>query len=215
MPKIKIRNMPHIKATLKSDCKIIHEDYNTLIVYNKCANAHLAEGYANTIINKIKNLKMECLETTNKEVFDYFYKAGNFKYHQICVQCHHKTSTGISRLYLPSSQEMQWIAKVQGMSVDEIAQISADNRIFVYKEKGKAVSCIGIHIDGSVGFLYTRPKYRQRGYAVKAQNELFKMKKEPIFSQILEDNSASIALHKKNGWKFNRYKIYWLFNKGF
>ena len=61
----------------------------------------------------------------------------------------------------------------------------------------------------------TLPEYRKQGYATKIEDELFKMRKEPIFSQILEDNKASVAMHKKNDWKFNRYKIYWLFNKSF
>ena len=215
MTKFNARNMPHIKATLKSDNKIIYEDNDTLIIYNSKADTYIAEGITDTIIDKIKKLKIERLETSNKEVFDYFHATENFKYHQICLQCYHKPSKGEAKLDLPNLEEVRWIAKTYGTSVGNIATMRENNEIFVYRENGEAVSYVGIHIDGSVGFLYTKPEYRKQGYATKIEDELFKIRKGPIFSQILEDNEASVAMHKKNDWKFNRYKIYWLFNKSF
>ncbi|MBQ8464411.1 MAG: hypothetical protein IJ545_00175 [Alphaproteobacteria bacterium] len=215
MIKLNIRNMPHIKATLLSKYKIIHEDDDTLIVFNKPAGIHIAEGETKTIIDKIKNLKVERLETSNKDVFDYFYNTQKFKYHQVCLQCYHKQEKGEAKLDLPSLAEIRWIAKTYGTSVQNIAKLRENHKIFVYHENNKAVSYIGIHIDGSVGFLYTRPKYRDQGYSAKIQNELFKITKGPIFAQILEDNQISIDRHRVNHWKFNRYKIYWLFNKPF
>lgn len=216
MPEYNAQNMPHVKATLNSAHKIIYKDENTLIIYNEKADTYIAEGVTDTIINKIKKLKIERLETSNKDVFDYFYATANFKYHQICLQCYHKRIKGkATGLDLPTSAEVEWIARTYGTEISDIEAMRENNEIFVYRKNGKAVSYVGIHIDGSVGFLYTKPEYRQQGYATKIENELFKMKKEPIFSQILEDNEASVAMHKKNGWKFNRYKIYWLFNKSF
>jgi len=215
MPKLKARNMPHIKATLLSDYKIIYENNETLVIYNKPADTYIAEGDTKTIIDKIKSLKIERLETSNKEVFDYFHNTENFKYHQICLQCYHKPTKGNAKLYLPTLEEVRWIAKTYGTTISDIAKMRENNEIFVYREGNEAVSYVGIHIDGSVGFLYTKPEYRQKGYATKIEKELFKIRKEPIFSQILEENKASVAMHKKNDWKFNRYKIYWLFNKSF
>lgn len=217
MLNLKARNMPHIKATLKSENNIIYEDDNTFIIYNKKADTYIAEGLADTIIEKIKALKIERLETSNKKVFEYFKATDNFKYQQVCLQCYHKPNKNDkeNKLDLPTLEEIRWIAKTYGTSVSDIATMRENNEIFVYRENGEAVSYVGIHIDGSVGFLYTKPEYRKQGYATKIEDELFKMKKEPIFSQILEDNKASIAMHRKNDWKFNRYKIYWLFNKSF
>ncbi len=60
-------------------------------------------------------------------------------------------------------------------------KIRQNNEIFVYRENGKAVSYVGIHIDGSVGFLYTKPQCRRQGYATKIENELFKIKKNADF----------------------------------
>ena len=215
MIKFNARNMPHIRAALKTDNKIIYEDNNTLIIYNGKADTYIAEGITDIIINKIKKLKIERLETSNKEVFDYFHAIGKFKYHQICLQCYHNPLKGKANLDLPNSEEIKWIAKTYGTSVTNITTMRENNEIFVYRENGEAVSYIGIHLDGSMGFLYTNPEYREQGYSAKIQNELFKMVKPPIFAQILEDNKVSIDRHKKNNWKFNRYKIYWLFNKRF
>lgn len=215
MLKLNAKNMPHVKATLLSDYKIIYENDETLIIYNKPADTYIAEGDAATIIDKIKDLKIERLETSNKEVFDYFHSSENFKYHQICLQCYHKPEKGKANLDSPTLEEVRWIAKTYGTSINDIARMRENNEIFVYREGSEAVSYVGIHVDGSVGFLYTKPEYRQKGYATKIEEELFRMRKAPIFSQILEDNKASVAMHKKNDWKFNRYKIYWLFNKSF
>lgn len=208
MNNFKARNMPHIKATFKSENKIIYEDDKTLIIYNKKADTYIAEGSSDIIIDKIKKLNIERLETSNKEVFDYFKKTDNFKYQQICLQCYHKPAKGEAKLDIPSLEEVKWIAKTYGTSVSNIAKMRENNEVFVYKENCEAVSYVGIHIDGSVGFLYTKPEKRQQGYATKIEEELFKIRKQPIFSQILEDNKASIAMHRKNNWKFNRYKIY-------
>lgn len=41
MSSFKVRNMPHVKATLKSENKIIYEDNNTLIIYNKKAELNI------------------------------------------------------------------------------------------------------------------------------------------------------------------------------
>lgn len=215
MRKLNIKNMPHIKATLKAEHNIIYEDTETLIIYNQKAQTYIAEGLANTIIAQIKKLPMNRLETSNKQVFDYFYATRQFKYHQICLQCYHKPVKGSAKLDLPYPEEIKWIAETYKTSESEIASMRKRNEIFVYRKNGKAVSYVGIHIDGSIGFLYTEPIYRQQGYASEIEEELFKIKKEPIFSQILEDNKISIAFHKKNKWKFNRYKIYWLFNQRF
>jgi len=215
MCEIIIRNMPHVKAALKAEHGILHDDGKTLIIYGKAADTHIAEGDAAIIIDKIKNLRMERLETSNKKVFDHFYNAGNFKYHQICLQCYHKPAKGKADIHAPTDAEAEWIAETYGTSVGDIVKMRENNTIFVYRNGDEAVSYVGIHIDGSVGFLYTKPEYRKQGYATKLEDELFKIRKAPIFSQILEDNKASIAMHRKNGWRFNRYKIYWLFNKSF
>jgi len=210
-----IRNMPHVKATLKSGNKIIYEDDNTLIIYNTNADIYIAEGVTDTVIDRLKKIKIERLETSNKEVFDYFYKTQNFKYHQICLQCHHKRGKGKAKLDIPSLEEIKWIAETYGTTVRKITELAENHKIFVYHEGDDAVSYIGIHSDGSIGFLYTKPEYREQGYSAKIQNELFKMVKAPIFAQILVDNKISIERHKENNWTFNRYKIYWLFNKSF
>jgi len=210
-----IRNMPHVKATLLSAYEVIYKDDETLIIYNVPADTYIAEGKAKTIIGNIKSLKMSRFETSNKEVFDYFYKTQNFKYHQICLQCHHKRGKGKAKLDIPSLEEIKWIAETYGTAVCKITELAENHKIFVYHEGDDAVSYIGIHSDGSIGFLYTKPEYREQGYSAKIQNELFKIMKSPIFAQILVDNKISIARHKENNWTFNRYKIYWLFNKGF
>lgn len=215
MYKANLKNMHHVKATLNSEHKIIYEDDDTFVIFNKKARTYIAEGNTNTIIDKIKKLKITRLETSNKNVFEYFYIYKKFKHYQICLQCYHSPLKGTAKLEKPTTSQANWIAKTYGTSVHNIAKMCKNNEIFIYKLNRKIISYVGVHIDGSIGFLYTRPEYRNQGYATKIEKELFKMKSEPIFAQILQNNKISVAFHKKNGWKFNKYKIYWLFNESF
>lgn len=158
---------------------------------------------------------MERLETSNKSVFDFFFKTNKFKHHQICFQCHHKKVKGLANLSHPTDEEIKRIAETYGVKEEEIFKMRDRNGIFVYKVNGEAVSYAGIHVDGSLGLLYTKPECRRKNYASLLEEELFKILEESVFSQILTDNKASVSMHKRNGWKFNRYKIYWLFNEDF
>ncbi len=208
-------DFPHITATLRSEHEILFSNDDTLIVFNKKAGVHIAEGRTDIIVEHIGRAAVCRLETTNREVFDYFSAAKRFRYSQICFQCRHKKKDGESLLKTPTGDEIRWIAETYGTTPEKIDRMRSENRIFVLRKGAEAVSYIGIHIDGSIGCLYTKPEYRHAGYATETEEELLKIAPEPVFAQILESNEASIALHRKNGWIFSNGRIYWLFNESF
>ena len=86
-------DFPHITATLRSEHEILFSNDDTLIVFNKKAGVHIAEGRTDIIVEYIGRAAVCRLETTNREFFDYFSAAKRFRYSQICFQCRHKKRT--------------------------------------------------------------------------------------------------------------------------
>ena len=78
---------------------------------------------------------MERLETSNKSVFDFFFKTNKFKHHQICFQCHHKKVKGLANLSHPTDEEIKRIAETYGVKEEEIFKMRDRNGIFVYKSE--------------------------------------------------------------------------------
>ena len=208
-------NRPYIKAALAAAHKVVFSDPDTLILYHQRADTHIAEGDFQKISAVLQNVPMNRLETSNEAVFRFFEKSGRFGHAQICVQCEHEKKHGAANLFAPTDDEIGWISATYGKPESDVRLMRDERRVFVYRENGVSVCYIGIHVDGSVGLLYTKPEYRRKGYAALTENELFKIAPEPVFAHILADNEASVRLHEKNGWTFSDYKIYWLFDESF
>ena len=63
------------------------------------------------------------------------------------------------------------------------------------------------HDDGALGFLHVMPEYRKTGYGLDISLALIQMRKEaqkPIFVNIVPENTPSINLVTKLGFKFDR-----------
>jgi 8-oxo-dGTP diphosphatase len=63
------------------------------------------------------------------------------------------------------------------------------------------------HDDGSLGFLHVLKDHRNKGYGENILKELIRQKREhgkPVFGNIIQENSASLNLVTKLGWKFDR-----------
>ena len=208
-------NRPYVKAALAAPHKVVFSDKDTLVLYHERADTYIAEGDLKKIAAVLRDAPVNRLETSNEAVFRFFEKSGRFKHAQICVQCAHEKTTGKANLFFPTDDEIGWIADTYGKTESDVRVMRGERRVFVYRENGVAVCYIGIHVDGSVGLLYTKPECRRKGYAALTENELFKIAPAPIFAHILADNDASVRLHEKNGWTFSGYKIYWLFDESF
>lgn len=63
------------------------------------------------------------------------------------------------------------------------------------------------HDDGALGFLHVLPEYRKSGYGLEISLALIQMRKEaqkPVFVNIVPENTPSINLVTKLGFKFDR-----------
>lgn len=72
---------------------------------------------------------------------------------------------------------------------------------------------IGIHEEGSMGFLQVIPEYQRQGIAAQLEtflaNRMISCGRVP-FAQIETDNQASFALHRKLGFEISKQQLYWL-----
>lgn len=71
--------------------------------------------------------------------------------------------------------------------------------------EGKPVCWCLLHIEGSLGMLYTLPEYRRKGYALRVMTELCRKvlsRGDIPFAYIIQDNTASKALAPKYNLRY-------------
>lgn len=78
---------------------------------------------------------------------------------------------------------------------------------------GEIVGMIGFHYQGSMGLLEVKPQHRRKGYGEMMEKFLIndRLAKGVIpYCQIIDDNSASLALQRKLGLDLSNNKLYWM-----
>lgn len=78
------------------------------------------------------------------------------------------------------------------------------------------VGYVGLHGEGSMGLLHVFESYRRRGYAEALYGTLINhqlAKGRLPFAQIIEDNEASMQLHRKCGFRIAEDLIYWMWRE--
>lgn len=73
---------------------------------------------------------------------------------------------------------------------------------------------VGFHLEGSIGLLEVLPQYRKRGLGEALEVAAINMALEKgayALGQIIEGNSASLALQRKLGLTISKTKMFWLF----
>ena len=79
-------------------------------------------------------------------------------------------------------------------------------------DKGKPVAWGLTHDDGALGFLHVLPEYRGKGYGrdiVLARIAMKREKGQPVYCNIVPDNTPAIKLMESLGFKADR-KIFWI-----
>lgn len=79
--------------------------------------------------------------------------------------------------------------------------------------QGEIVGMVGFHYQGSMGLLEVKPRFRRMGYGIELEKFII-AKKLALgglpYCQVVQDNSASLALQKKLGLKVSDNLLYWL-----
>lgn len=210
----------HINAILSGSCETVLNTKDTLILYSNISHVYAVEttNICEPLLQKLYQLSPRLLETTNEALFqllscqngipfEHKYKCLQFTFPDMAEKDAH--------LELLHPSDLSYVIETYE-SETYIRQLFSRNRLMGYYVNSVLIGYIAHHIDGSIGALYVKPEYRHKGYAsaiVKAALSVFA--DSPLFSQVIEDNTASIQLHDALHAAKSDIKICWLYNDGF
>ena len=117
----------------------------------------------------------------------------------------------------PDDKDFPKVAASYELGTEEELRGDFDGPDFLGGYLGDEMVCYaGLHGEGSMGMLYVFPEYRRRGYAeaifgTLRNNQL--QKGRLPYAQIIDGNNASIALHRKLGFKIAEDMLYWMWRE--
>lgn len=117
----------------------------------------------------------------------------------------------------PDEKDFPKISASYDMGTEEELRIDFEGPDFLggYLDE-KLVGYVGLHGEGSMGMLYVFPPYRRRGYAEALYGTLINHQLQQgrlPFAQIIEDNEASMELHRKCDFRIADDLIYWMWRE--
>lgn len=210
----------HIRAILSGSYETVLNTKDTLILHSDISHVYAVEttNICESLFQKLYQLSPRLLETTNEKLyqllssqneipFEHKYKCLQFTFPDIAGKDAHLEPLHPADLpYVIDSYE----------SEAYVRQLFSRNRLMGYYVNSVLTGYIAHHIDGSIGALYVKPEYRKKGYGsaiIKAALSAFA--DSPLFSQVIDDNHASIQLHEALHAAKSDVKICWLYNGGF
>ena len=90
---------------------------------------------------------------------------------------------------------------------------AADRGIIGVFVEGKPAGFVGFHDEGSIGMLEVLPAYRRRGLGEILQRTAINLALERgqiPFGQVIDGNTASLALQRKLGMSISHTTLFWL-----
>jgi len=108
------------------------------------------------------------------------------------------------------------ITKHYGVDVglDYVHDTITEGRLFGGFAGHNLVGFVGIHAEGSIGFLKVFDQYRNKGYGTALAGHItnYQLSHKAVpFAQICIDNAVSLAVFKRVGFQISTEKVYWLF----
>ena len=117
----------------------------------------------------------------------------------------------------PDDKDLPKVAASYELGTEEEVRRDFNGPDFLGGYLGDEMVCYaGLHGEGSMGMLYVFPEYRRRGFAEAIfgtlRNNQLEKGRLP-YAQIIDGNDASIALHRKLGFKIADDMLYWMWRK--
>lgn len=157
------------------------------------------------------------LETTCREAVDHMREKYGFDNVEPCHQFAYlgEPPEEDPRVTLRTAEmdDLPTIMEVyREISEEEMSEDIKRGAVFLAYDGDDLVGIIGEHLEGSQGMLYIYPEHRRKGYAQALENAMFARairKGEIPFGQVVDGNTASMELQKKNGLTQAEKMIYW------
>ncbi len=115
-----------------------------------------------------------------------------------------------------NDDEAEEAAKMYRFDLDSAKRHISLGLIYGGYDGSELVGMVGFHYQGSMGMLEVKPKFRRMGYGEELEKFIIAKKLElggVPYCQVIEDNTASLALQKKLGLKISSNLLYWMHKK--
>ena len=200
---------------------IIEETDDLLFMQDTESKAYMLvcddSALALAALDRHRDRGYDLLETTCKEAADYMCEKYGFDAIEPCHQFAYlgEIPEEDPRVTLRTAgmDDLPTIMEVyHEISDDEMAVNIRRGAVFMAYDVDDLVGIIGEHTEGSQGMLYIYPEHRRKGYAQALEHAMFAKairKGEIPFGQVVDGNTASMELQKKNGLTEADRMIYW------
>ena len=209
----------HIAALTKGEYEVIAESNDFFILHSGVSDIYSVElrddSLADTVTDILKKENCDLLLTTSPAVFNRMRNGYTDSY--MCYQyIFTKDFPQDSHARVIDEKDLPYVIATYH-DPEYIRQLYDRKRILGYYVDNRMVGYIAFHIDSTLGALYVDPTCRRKAYGsaiVKAAIAHFSHN-GLLYSHVVSDNEASIALHRSLGAVRSLPDIYWMHRRGF
>lgn len=213
------------------DVEVVYLDDENFCLYDKLAECYNVYAHQPAVRKNILSLfqsKPERVRIFDEKTYDMFIGMWDFRHVEICREVSTRNMfpdiPDKLRIYQAKMTDAERILDYyhDGINPKDIYWCIENGKMFVgesVETSEKSFVMGGMHIDGSVGFLFVDKEHRRQGLGSEMGRFLFNRvleDSEPIaFCEILTTNEPSIKLHKQLGCNVSDSPVYWVFDKYF
>ena len=203
---------------INSENKILLSTENAFIVLLPKKNIYVADCKDSECENLFKELNkydIKVITIFSDKLFELLKP--NYKGYNVSYQALYDGEIGEKNknlIYL-KKEDLEYVKNTynDGNNKSGVEEAFKSNNLLGYYENGELIGYIGRHMDGSIGYLHVKEKFRRKGYGSLILKSVYSFWDNQVpFTHVIIGNIPSENLHKKLGCKFGEKKIYWLWN---
>lgn len=209
----------HVASLISEPCEIVYHTEDSLIFHHLESDTFVAETSAalsDAFLSALRGSSPDLLETTNLALYELL--KDQYRYSYQCFQYSFPVPASDDRdehLMLLRPEDLDYVILTYENAA-YVRELFKRNRLLGYYDLGKLIGYIALHVDGTIGALFVAPEYRRMGYGKRISMAGLRHFSDHVpYSQVLDDNQASIRLHQLLGAIPSKNKINWMFNREF
>ena len=189
---ISVMHLPHKIVLNTKDYFLIHlPEINHY--YTDCDNN---SGKLEELCNIIKQIDYKIVCTTNEKIAKGIGSKRSNGFLQF-VYKGEEIKESDSKLVLLKDEDLNYVKETYPRG-DYINKLQKLKKIWGYYENNILIGYVMEHLNGSIGGLFIKPEFRNKGYGTMVLKEGYcKANKWARFTQVAFDNKESIRVHEK------------------
>lgn len=214
-----------------NDVEVVYLDDENFCLYDKlteCYNVYAHQPEVRKEILAMFESKPPRVRIFDEKTYNMFIGMWDFRHIEICREVSTRTLfpdiPDKLRIYQATKDDATKILDYyhDGINPKDLYWCIENGKMFVgesVETSKKSFVMGGMHIDGSVGFLFVDKEHRRQGLGSEMGRFLFNRALEDdgsiAFCEILTTNEPSIKLHKQLGCDVSENPVYCVFDKYF